>query len=291
MPENIKVGLVGGDRRQTVVAERVGKKYECAAWGIDDVPECAVRCADWRSAVKGAEAVILPLPASRDGVYLNTDDGIKLDDICSAIGPGTLLCGGMIPSVVKAHAEERGAEVFDYYDSESVQIRNAVPTAEGTIAALIGEMPMTVSGMTVLITGYGRCARTLAQRLILLGASVYVAARSERDLAWASVDGCSVVTLEEFCDLPPECDAVVNTIPVRVIDERILSMLNPRTVIFDLSNGAAGVDGKAAEKYGMKVVILPSLPGKTSPRTSGDIIADAISRKLEERFESGGCAR
>ena len=119
MPENIKVGLVGGDRRQTVVAERVGKKYECAAWGIDDVPECAVRCADWRSAVKGAEAVILPLPASRDGVYLNTDDGIKLDDICSAIGPGTLLCGGMIPSVVKAHGAAAFAAVPEAYIIEN----------------------------------------------------------------------------------------------------------------------------------------------------------------------------
>ena len=281
MPDNIKIGVIGGDRRQTVVAERLGKRYECAAWGLERVPDCAVRCADWKDAARGAGAVILPLPVTRDGENLNSTE-IPLGEICSLLHEGVLLCSGMIPRSVHELAEERGAEVFDYYESESVQIRNAVPTAEGTIAALIGEMPVTIDGMTVVVTGYGRCARTLAKKLILLGAVVYAAARSEKDLSWAEVDGCVPIALKDYCEFPLACDAVVNTVPVKLFDGQVLEGIDPRTTLFDLTNGCAGIDTDAAERLGIKVVPLPSLPGKTSPETAGNIIADAVTKRICE---------
>ena len=291
MSENIKICVLGGDGRQTAVAQRLGQRYECAVWGVERVPDTAVRCDDWRDAVRGADAVVLPLPVSRDGKTLNGSDGVKLNEIVSAMRPSSFLCGGMIPNSVREMAAERCAAVYDYFESESVQIRNAVPTAEGTVAALIGEMPVTVDGMTVLVTGYGRCARTIAQKLILLGADVYAAARSEKDLAWAWVDGCAAITLDEMRECPPSCDAVVNTVPVRLIDGSVLGKLDSKTVVFDLSGGGVGVDADAARECGIKVIPLPSLPGKTSPETAGNIIADAILRKLGEHFEIGGTSR
>lgn len=288
MSENIKIGLIGGDLRAAVIAERLIDRYECAAWGLEQLPPECVRCADYRSAVRGADGVILPLPVTRGGGLLNCVGEVPIDDVCRLLKPGAILMGGMIPPRMSEAALERGAAVFDYYASEGVQIKNAVPTAEGTIAALISEMPVTIAGMRITVTGYGRCARALAERLRLLGAEVYVAARSERDLAWAWADGCAAVRLGEYLASPVDCEAIVNTVPVRLFDEKVLGRLDGHPVIFDISGGCVGVDPLAAERYAVRVVSLPSLPGKTAPETAGGIIADAVIARFDEHFGKGG---
>lgn len=287
MPESIKVGVIGGDRRASVVAKRLARRFECAAWGFDTIPDDCVKCADLASAVRGADAIVLPLPSSRGGM-LNSVPAVPLNDICAYLKPSALVFGGMIPADFTEAVRERGASVFDYYESEGVQIKNSVPTAEGAVAAIISEMPVTIAGMRIVVTGYGRCARALVRRLILLGAEVYVTARSERDRAWAEADGAAAVPLGEYLRLPIECDAIVNTVPVRLFDGGVVGRLDEKTVIFDISGGCVGVDTDAADGCGIKVVPLPALPGKTSPETAGAIIAVEIENQLTEHLTRGG---
>jgi len=301
MAENIKIGILGGDRRQLVMAQCLSESFECAVWGFDKIYgtadeeylKKAVRCADWESAVKCSDAVILPLPASSDGKNLNcplakeTEFGapVPLTSVCEKLQIGSLLLGGMLPSIVKSYAAEHGVVSYDYYNSEELQIKNSVPTAEGAIAACITHMPITVSGMRVVITGYGRCGRTLATRLKLLGADVFVAARSVKDLSWASVDGCIPIPLEEYREYPVHCDAVFNTVPFRIFDGELLSILPKDTVIFELATANSGVDLTEAERLGIKVISLLSLPGKTSPSSAGEIICSVVRDKLYSHFE------
>ncbi len=301
MAENIKIGILGGDRRQLVMAECLAENFECAVWGFDKIYgtddeeylKKTVRCADWESAVKCSDAVILPLPASTDGKSLNcpltrdaeTRAPVPLTAVCEKMPIGSLLLGGMMPGIVKSYAAEHGVVSYDYYNSEELQIKNSVPTAEGAIAACIDHMPITVSGMRAVVTGYGRCGRTLATRLKLLGADVFVAARSVKDLSWARVDGCIPIPLEEYKEFPVHCDAVFNTVPYRIFDGELLSVMPRDTVIFELATGNTGVDMEAAEKLGVKVIPLPSLPGKTSPSSAGEIICSVVRDKLYSHFE------
>jgi len=287
MTETKKIGVLGGDLRQKYAVLRLCERYECAVWGFvcDDCR--AVKCTDWQSAVRGADGVVLPLPVTRDGIRLNgLGDTPTLSEICLSLKPGAILCGGMLPQSMREAANERRAVTYDYYDAEEVQIKNALPTAEGAIAALMSEMPMTVAGMRIAVTGYGRVARTLALRLLSLGAAVSVTARGEKDLAWATVDGCATVRLEDFVRCPVACDALVNTVPVRLFGEETLASLDGNTVLFELAPG--GMDATAAEKTGHKLVSLPSLPGKTSPETAGYILGDAILKKLDAFFGEAG---
>ena len=301
MAENIKIGILGGDRRQLVMAECLASTFECAIWGFDKIHGTAderylrgaVRCADWESAVKCSDAVILPLPSSTDGKMLNCPllgecvnrTAVPLMDICEKMPIGSLLLGGMLPSIVKSYAAEHGIVTYDYYNSEELQIKNSVPTAEGAIAECILRMPMTVAGMRVVVAGYGRCGRTLATRLKLLGAEVFVVARSVKDLSWASVDGCIPIPLSEYREYPVNADVVFNTIPIRIFDNELLGLLSKDTVIFELATGNAGVDMELAEEMHIKVVPLPSLPGTTSPRRAGEIICSVIRDKLYSHFE------
>ncbi|MBR5252470.1 MAG: hypothetical protein IKV39_01190 [Clostridia bacterium] len=283
------------------MAECLASTFECAVWGFDKIYGTAderylrgaVRCADWESAVKCSDAVILPLPSSTDGKMLNCPlisecvnrTAVPLMNVCEKMPIGSMLLGGMLPSIVKSYAAEHGIVAYDYYNSEELQIKNSVPTAEGAIAECILRMPMTVAGMRVVVAGYGRCGRTLATRLKLLGAEVFVVARSVKDLSWASVDGCIPIPLSEYREYPVNADVVFNTIPIRIFDNELLALLSKDTVIFELATGNAGVDMERAEQLNIKVVPLPSLPGKTSPRSAGEIICSVVRDKLYSHFE------
>ena len=288
MREKLKTGVLGGDGRQKAVAARLAEIYECAVFGSDEVPLKAVRCSDWHSAVRQSDALVLPIPVTRDGLTLNTADEIALDDIAAQVQPGAVVFGGVFPPLFTKMIQERGGVTVDVLESDAVRIKNAVPTAEGTIAALISEMPTTVYGMSVTVTGYGAVARALCSRLVSLGAVVYVVARRVSALAQASTEGCVPVPLAEYLACPHDSDVIVNTVPALLFDEKVVGMLDPSTVYFELAGGVGGIDGKAAEQNGVRIVRLPSLPAKTAPETAGAIVAEEIIAQLSSRFGDNG---
>ena len=75
MQNGAKIGVLGGDARQAILCRRLSEKgFETAIWGIGSADVGgAVRCNNWRSAIEGSKAVILPLPAFKEGKYVLTD--------------------------------------------------------------------------------------------------------------------------------------------------------------------------------------------------------------------------
>jgi dipicolinate synthase subunit A len=305
MPDAMKIGGVGGDGRMLAAARYLaekGERYECAVWGLDALwgekrdpaSPTLVRCRDPESAVRGADAVLLPLPVSRDGVKLNAPlagSEPELVPLLREMKPGGMLFGGRIPGLLLEAARERGIRTFDYFEDEAFQIRNAVPTAEGAVAACMEALPITVAGMRCAVLGYGRVGRTLARKLCALGAETAAVARNPRDLARAETDGCRPMLLEEFRAAPPHCAAVFNTIPARILNGEVLGRFDRETVLFDLASGgteAPGVDAEEARRLGIRVIPLPSLPGKAAPVTAGEIIGKAVLRVLETEEREGG---
>ncbi len=290
-----KIGLLGGDMRQIRLASLLADEgYETAVWGfrkiMDDenvkgrLTKC-VRCADWESAVCSSDVVLLPLPVSLDGVRLNcplasADYHIRLTEIVEKCASGSVLLGGRIPPLIARLASEKGISVYDYYESEALQIKNAVPTAEGAVAIAIQELPVTIKGCTALVAGYGRVGRCLAVRLKLLGATVYAAARSSRDRANAEIDGCIHIDLEQYRKAPVEADIIFNTIPAMVFDRGVQGKLKKDTLIVELASNNSGVEMKA--NSGIKVITAQGLPGKLSPFTAGEIIFDAVKEILKK---------
>jgi len=149
MPDSRKIGIIGGDKRQLVTAACLSADFECAVWGFAAVygtPDekylkNTVRCTDWESAVKCSDAVIMPLPVTRDTgsadvltlnaplAFRGEGSAVHLTDICRGLKRGCVILGGMIPASLKRFAAEHGIGAFDYYDSEKLQIKNAVRIA------------------------------------------------------------------------------------------------------------------------------------------------------------------
>lgn len=294
----IKICLLGGDSRQTALAYYLAQKgFETAVWGLPMpaselycgavLPDFdGVRCTEPESAVAGSRAVLLPLPATTDGVRVHTPalNGeavsqrreLRLTQLMDMLEKDTLLLAGRPGEVLRSMARNANIRLVDYYDSEAVQIKNAVPTAEGALALAMEKMPFTIFGSSCAVLGYGRIGQRLCSVLLALGARITVAARSERDLSSAAIHGCTARPLREFLDSPGKPDVLFNTIPVPLIREDVLRALPPHTLIMDLASAPGGIDPAAQTKGDHRILRAASLPGRAAPYTAGKILFETI---------------
>lgn len=293
--EKTKFCIVGGDMRQLYLAEfLISKGYNVGICGIDKSRISGISLKNARASVCPAEAVIpestvlvLPIPISRDGFHISTPlagsrVNYEINDILDLAHRDTVIMGGFVSDYMRSHIEERHMRIFDYNDSEAFQIRNSVSTAEGALEIAMRELPMTIRGTRTAVMGYGRCGRTLASLLLSVGADVTVSARSENALAWAQTEGCTPVRLSEFYRAAEEFPIIFNTIPHPVIGREILERLQAEALIIDIASLPGGIDTKADIPDSITVIYAGGLPGRTSPKSAGEIVGRSILDKLRE---------
>ncbi|MBQ5390066.1 MAG: dipicolinate synthase subunit DpsA [Clostridia bacterium] len=289
MYANVKIGILGGDMRQTALARRLSEKgFEIATWGLSREADIgrAVRCGDWHGAVDRSRAVILPLPASSDGVRVHAPFAagyeLRMSHLMEALAADTLLIGGKFDFGIQEAARENNIPLLDYFECEELQIKNAVPTAEGAIEIAMREMPITVFGSKALVCGYGRIGKVLAAMLKSLGATVTVAARRQEDLAYCTVNGHRAVRFgtEAFQSAAEQAEVVFNTVPAKILDASVVEGLRNCCLIVDLASGKGGTDFDAVASHGIRAIHALSLPGKVAPATAGGIICDCVVELL-----------
>ena len=279
--------VIGGDLRSAYLAGLLAADgYKVITSGFDstDLPPCVTGCTNPAQAVSLADCVILPLPITTDGSTINAPFSrmrITLDQVLNALHQKQLLLGGQVSEVVEKEAESRGLVIHDYFQREELAVQNAVPTSEGAIQLAMEELPVTINGANCLITGYGRIGKTLSRLLILLGASVTVAARKFSDLSWAEAQGCASIEMSQLQNAG-DFDVIFNTVPVMLFDKDILSGLNKNTLLIDLASRPGGVDFNAAADLQIKTIWALSLPGRVAPKSAGLIIKNTILNMIKE---------
>lgn len=285
---NIQQILVcGGDTRQLYAADALIKKnFHITVTGFEQSERARVfeNAPELEAAVSACDAVVLPLPVTRDGAHVNTPLSgreIKLEAILSALHPGQTVFGGVVSGELEQRLREKGVQVIDYYAREELITANAVPTAEGTLKVIIESTPGMVQWSHAAVTGFGRTAKALVRVLTAVGANVTVFAR--RSTAWAQAQawGCAACPFQSLPALAGTFDFIVNTVPARVIDEPVLRRMHPDCPVIDIASPPGGVDRQAAEQCGIRVIPALSLPGKYAPKTAGEIIADTIASLIQ----------
>ncbi len=292
MNKNIKLAILGGDARQRYLARDLAERgFEAAVWGLGGESKIggAVKCRDPRSALMSASAVILPLPVTFDGINLNSesDDKIKLNtilDFCDVP-----IFGGKIEENFLHIAESRKKRVIDYFESETLQIRNAVPTAEGAISIAMQHLDKTIMNCRAAVVGYGRIGQMLTGLLLRMGADVTVVARNRLQLASAKNFGAKTLHLDALIPsggLLPICekdsfDVIFNTVPARLFNSQVLSLMPSDILLIDLSSVPGGIDFAYAKDKGIRAIWALSLPGKYAPETAGSIICDTLMEYFE----------
>lgn len=195
------------------------------------------------------------------------------------LSSGSTLIGGQNAQSVTAYAQSRGVRYINIAGEESFAIQNAVPTAEGALMLIIRDTERTLRGMKLAITGFGRISRALAPMLYALGAKVSVFARSDTDLARASMFDAHKLHQLEL--LAPSYDVIVNTIPARILANECIASLKPGALLVELASSPYGFDSKYAREAGVLCVEAPGLPSVCAPYSAAGYLADAILAKLE----------
>lgn len=294
MNENNKIAFLGGDKRQYTAALKISEHgWESCIWGQERGSIKSVQLADsLEEALRGAHAVVLPLPASLDGITLNclpegSEGRVRLDTILEALTDrdGACVIGGKLPIGFVARAREKSITCFDYFESETFQIKNAYITAEAAMSIAMDNIPKTVRGSRFAITGYGRISKQLVALLRGLCAEVTVLARKDIDLASAELSGCKTVNIggDARKAINPLChgyDVIFNTVPSLIFERDFLENVESTTLIIELASAPGGIDVSAARCLGSKVLWASALPGKYAPQSAGELIAECVEKIL-----------
>ncbi len=263
--------FIGGDKRRYYAARYIENEGHSVTLADD--------CPEFESLVAGADYIVLPLPVSRDSVRVNSPLSlapVTLSRVIRSVCEGQTVFAGMPDDEFAKALESKGVLLYDYYKNEALTILNSISTAEGVIFEITGNTDRDIHGSKIAVIGYGKAGSAIARRLVALGAEVTVAARKESALAQAVSDGCKAEELYNVCEKAENFDIVINTIPSRVLEEDFIKKLNKVCLIIEIASAPYGVDFEAAERYGIKVLRVPGLPGRISPQSAGEAIAKTI---------------
>ena len=206
-----------------------GKRLEDLGWECDD----------------NAKYLLLPVPTKEDYTHLIYRDTVAIG------GSLTLPC-----------------PCIDLLQDPLYLAQNARITAYCALEYASHKLPIIWDHCTVLIIGWGRIGKCLAQLLRSMGAQVTVYARKPTDRATLSSLGYAVADrLNDTSDFR----VVFNTAPVPMLSA---DMLGQGQVKIDLAS-KPGIDGE-------DVIWARGLPGKDAPESSGILIADTVERLRKE---------
>lgn len=272
--------LIGGDARSRYLNTYfLQQGFSTYCFGIDSAIDRAELLGVLRSNIA---AVVLPLPATRDGKTVNiplTGDVLPFEELCAMLPCGTVVFGGMFPMQISEQFFKKGIRTVDYYDEEVV-LQNAVLTAEGAMQVLQAQSDQPLSRLHIVIAGYGRVGRAIAKALKGQACTPTVAARRAVVRREALADGCTVVSVAELQENPAEFDILINTVPARLFSAETLQKTKPGVLLLEIASAPFGIDFKAAETLGRKAVNAQSLPGKTAPQAAAVILGEKIKSLL-----------
>ena len=272
--------VVGGDLRNVELAKILkedGKTVYTYGMNIDSTEKL-------ETILEDVEVVVGPIPFSRDSLSVNStfvESKILIKELLEKM-KGKILIAGNISEDVKKLAKSYNIQMIDVMKSEKLAVLNTIATAEGTIELMIANTDTIIFDSNVLILGFGRVAKTLANRLKGLVKSITCASRENDELAWIEVYGYEKLDLKDFvkCQESKKClenyNVIINTIPSMILDAEKLQYVNKEVLLIDLASNPGGIDKEETKKQGLKLIHALGLPGKVAPKSSAKFIKDII---------------
>ncbi len=195
--------------------------------------------------------------------------------------PGTRLPVAKATPGLQEAAEAQGFILMEYGSRPDFKAENGHITAENALclAMLRG---VVLRGTPVLVLGYGAIGSALSQKLLALGARVWVSARNPQALESICRSGCCPIPLAQVESVLPQADLIFNTIPSMVLPAERLKLLSARAQVLDLASHPGGTDFAAAKAMGIEAVSALGLPGKMTPQGAAKAIFHTLMQMLRE---------
>lgn len=278
--------FLGGDMRQKYACEYLNDKQ------IDSKVYLEILLDDkLTKEIKSSKVIVLPLPITKDGIYLNSifkTNMIEISAILDLISKDQIVIGGKFSDNIKAIFSERGLKYIDYYEDEAFQIQNALLSAEGAIYYAKERLAGCIYGSDVAVLGFGRIGKILSYLLRSQGAKITVYARKGVDCTWSELVGFKFVKIKNLAlkrnmDFSgAHYDVIFNTIPYKIINEDIAIDIDKNTLIVDLASAPYCMDTDIAQKYNLNYCRELSIPGRYAPKAAGKILGNTIINILKQ---------
>lgn len=274
----------GSDRRQLCAAKRLAFTYGASVvLCMTDGGEEGLRQVGAPDELdREADVLLLPTPCG-NGLAIPAAEDLTCAMLEGALKKGALVVGGKMPTVMIEFFHSRGFDTADLLRREELAVKNAVPTAEGTLGIIMSECGETVAGMSIALTGWGHVAKACARLFSAAGARVTVFARSVTALAEAESCGLGARGISELAERAGDFLTLVNTVPALVLTTEVVTNTRPDCLIIDLASKPGGTDFAACRTLSRRAVHALSLPGKCAPVTAGEMIADTVMNICRER--------
>ncbi|MBR5188274.1 MAG: NAD(P)-binding domain-containing protein [Clostridia bacterium] len=266
--------VIGGDRRSFYAAKRLREYgFQTKLLGLKN-EETYLPSKDIE-----ADAVLLPIPLSRDGIRVfapESREDILISDVLASVSENALIFAGGVSRI-----EDK--RITDYAKREDFALMNAVPTAEGALLLALQNGKTTVCGMSVAVIGFGKVASAVAKLFSAAGAKITVFARKEQARNEAHILGYTAKPISELSECADLYSLIVNTVPARIFDKDILLRIRKDALLMELASAPYGLDFKEAEDWGIRAMLASGLPGKYFPETAGYAVTETVLNVLREK--------
>lgn len=206
--------------------------------------------------------LLLPVPSfAPDGTV---NGGGNLKDILMTLPADVTVLGGNLD-----REELSGYRKADFLKDAMYVAENAAITAYCAIGTALEHLPVILKDCPVLVIGWGRIGKCLADLLKRMGAKVSVFARKESDKAMLCALGYGS---EDLIQAPTGYRVIFNTAPAMMLPEGSIDESSLKIDLASLS-GIAGED----------VIWARGLPNKKTPESSGELIARTAIRLVREK--------
>lgn len=274
--------LLGGDKRQLYLSQIIAKNGFHTTIHYDNSDSSF----SLEKAIKNNHFILFPIPFTKDEINLfsiNKMEDLGIEDILILLTSRHTIFGGKIPVFVKEHAKKHGIACYDYLDMEEITIKNTIATAEGAIAEAIRFSPGCLHKSKCLVTGFGRCGKTLALKLKGIDTQVTIADRKKEKLALAGSMGFDTIPLSDLAFSIEEYKFIFNTVPAPIIKKELVQSMNPDVSIIDIASAPGGIDFEYCKQQNIRAKLCPGLPGIYASKASAQILYEAIVNYLSER--------
>lgn len=282
------IAIVGGDDREQEIARLAAATGATVrAYGFP-WPEGGIEgvtlAASPAEALDGAHYALFPIPGIADDGALfapAAPERIFPDrGLLARLAPGAHILLGEADERLRAAAGELGIGLSEYEHDRELMLRRGPAIVEGALAAAVASTRVTIHGSQVVVVGYGTIAGLLARALAAIGARVTVAARNPTQRAAAYANGHDAITLDELRADAGRFTMLFSAVPVQIVDDAVLSQLQPGSLVMDLAAPPGGVDLERAEELGHTAVWARGL-GRRAPVTVGASQWDGLRARIE----------
>ena len=282
--------VLGGDLRNIklagMLADDGNRVYSFGQDRSDEILDDGriEKCTSLKMAMEKAQVIIGPVPFSSNEDFINAPfahDKIMIDDLMKS-NKSKIFISGSIKDDLKKQLDEKYMEVIDIMKRDDLAILNTIATAEGTIEVAIKNTDKILQGSRVLILGFGRVGKIVANKFSKMSAIVTCAARKVSDLAWIKAYGYNSLNINDMLYDLKEFDIIINTVPQTILREKELKHIDAEALLIDLASSPGGIDGKMATSMGLNFIWALALPGRIAPSSSAKFIKDTVYTILEE---------